>query len=250
MGEPKKNREDYITEQGNGTWLEDLQGHLGELRGRLMIAVGAFAISGLVAFNYSEELIKLLQALAPHGSSFIQLKPGEVFLCSLKVSMIAAFVISLPVILQQIAGFIKPGLEEQERRTILPIFWLSPIFFYLGLVFAYYLVLPSLLGFLFGFNSSIVESRYGLENFLNLAISMLLICGLVFQLPVLMLVLGFFGLVNSRVLLSLWRHVILVAFIAAAVLTPTPDPLTMSIVAGALIGLYFVTAGLLKLAGK
>ncbi len=79
---------------------------------------------------------------------------------------------------------------------------------------------------------------------------MLIICGVVFQLPVIMLILGLLNLVTSRALLALWRHVILIAFIAAAVLTPTPDPLTMSIVAGALLGLYFTTAGILRVFGK
>lgn len=252
MGEPKYNREDHIKLRSgeSGAWLSDLESHLGELRYRIIISTIALGLSCLVTFNYSETLIRFLQALAPAGSSFIQLKPGEVFLCSLKISVISAIIISLPIILWQIRGFIKPGLEDKESRAILPLFWLSPFFFYLGIVFAYYLVLPPLLAFLFGFNSGIVESRYGLEHYLDLATSMLIICGLVFQLPVIMLILGLLNLVTSRALFSLWRHVILIAFIAAAVLTPTPDPLTMSIVAGALLGLYFSTAGLLRLMNK
>jgi sec-independent protein translocase protein TatC len=250
MPEPKLNREDYIQGQSTGSWLHDLEGHLGELRYRILISAAALGLACLVTFNYSEALIRFLQALAPSGSSFIQLKPGEVFLCSLKISVTSAIIIALPVILWQIRGFIKPGLSETEARAILPLFWLSPFFFYLGIVFAYYLVLPPLLAFLFGFNSGIVESRYGLEHYLDLASSMLIICGVVFQLPVIMLILGLLNLVTSRALLALWRHVILIAFIAAAVLTPTPDPLTMSIVAGALLGLYFTTAGLLRLIGK
>jgi len=251
MAEPRLNREDHIARRsGENNWLDDLQQHLGEMRNRIIIILLSLGVASILAFNYSEQLILLLQALAPQGSSFIQLKPGEVFFSSLKVSVTAALLIAMPVILHQVASFIKPGLKDTEARAIMPVFWLSPLFFYTGVIFAYYLVLPPLLGFLFGFNSNIVESRYGLEHYLDLAVSMLLICGAVFQLPVVMLVLGLCGLVTSSALLSIWRHVILSSFIAAAVLTPTPDPITMSIVAGALIGLYFSTAGLLRLAGK
>ncbi len=250
MPEPKLNREDYIQGESGGSWLHDLETHLVELRGRIIVTAAVLGTACLVAFNYSEQIILLLQQLAPKGSSFIQLKPGEVFLSSVKISVIAALIVTLPLILHQVAEFIKPALKDNEAHAILPVFWLSPLFFYMGLVFAYYLVLPPLLGFLFGFNSNIVESRYGLESYLDLATSMLIICGAVFQLPVVMLVLGLCNLVTSRALLSIWRHVILIAFIAAAVLTPTPDPITMSIVAGALLGLYFVTAGILKVFGK
>ncbi len=250
MPEPKLNREDYIQGESASSWLHDLETHLVELRGRIIITLLTLGASCLVAFNYSEQIIILLQSLAPEGSSFIQLKPGEVFLSSVKISVIAALIVTLPLILHQIAEFIKPALKDNEVRAVLPVFWLSPLFFYMGLIFAYYLVLPPLLGFLFGFNSNIVESRYGLESYLDLATSMLIICGAVFQLPVVMLVLGLCNLVSSRALLSIWRHVILSAFIAAAVLTPTPDPITMSIVAGALLGLYFVTAGILRIFGK
>ncbi len=180
MAEPRLNREDHIARRsGDNSWLDDLQQHLSEMRGRIITILLSLGLASIVAFNYSEPLIIILQKLAPAGSSFIQLKPGEVFFASLKVSVVAALLLSMPVILQQIAGFIKPGLKTEEARAIMPVFWLSPLFFYLGVIFAYYLVLPPLLGFLFGFNSNIVESRYGLEGYLDLAISMLIICGAV-----------------------------------------------------------------------
>ena len=118
---------------------------------------------------------------------------------------------------------------------------------WLGMAFAYFFTLPSLLEFLLGFGQGLVEARYGLEHFINLELSNLSICGISFQLPIVLISLAQFGIVSSKSLLRLWRYVILGAFVIAAVITPTPDPLTMSILAGALLGLFFLTILILKI---
>ncbi len=250
MGEPRYNREDYVTGRLSGSWLEQTELHLSELRTRLIISFLVFLLLASVAFYYSEDLVFLFQALAPSDASFIQLKPGELFMSSLKLSVLAALILSAPFILYQVFAFLRPGLKPHEIRILVPLCWLSPLFFYLGLFFAYYLLLPSLLAFLFSFNSTVVTSQYGLEYYLDLSVSMLMLCGLTFQIPILILLLALCGLVNSRQLWSLWRQVVLAAFILGALLTPSPDPLSMSIVAFALIALYLFSLGFLRILRK
>lgn len=240
MPEPRYKREDYKKAR-QGTLLGDLSEHLSELRDRIIISVVALLVIFLIAFNYSADLIALLQELAPLGSSFIQLKPGEVLMTSIKISVYAALILAMPLVLYQVAEFLKPGLKETEAKLITPILLSSPLLFWLGIAFAYFFTLPPLLKFLLGFGKDVVEARYGLEHFINLELSILSICGLSFQLPVLIITLAQLGLVNVDSLLKLWRYVVLGAFCLAAVITPTPDPMTMTIVASALIALYFMT---------
>lgn len=258
MPEPKANREDYLSKhkplaaKESSTALstshtQDMVDHLSELRNRILISIGSIIAATLIAFYFSGPIIKFLEAAAPAGSTFFQLKPGELFFNSFKVSVFIGLVVSLPIIINQVAIFINPGLKDNERRIIGPILWLAPILFFVGIIFAYYLVLPPLLEFLLGFRTGVVETRYGLEHFINLEISILGLCGICFQLPIILITLVFFKILSTTQLLAMWRYVVLGAFIIAAVLTPTPDPLTMSILAVALLGLYFGTIAFLSL---
>lgn len=265
MPEPKYNREDYLSgnkpsepsSQDSSSALEiiskaayEFTDHLDELRNKIFICLGVAALSIMLCFYFSGDIIKFLEAAAPSGASFFQLKPGELFMSSLKVSVYLGLVIAMPIIFNQISLFLKPGLKEKENKILGPIFWGSPLLFLAGIIFAYYFVLPPLLEFLLGFRTGVVETRYGLEHFLNLELSILGLCGLAFQVPVFLITISMFNLIKSSQLFSIWRYVILGSFILAAVLTPTPDPLTMSIVASALLVLYFGTVFILKFLKK
>lgn len=240
MPEPKYKREDYKAARDGGL-VSDISEHLTELRNRLLISVAIVLVVFVLAFNFAPKLIMILQTLAPEGSSFFQIKPGELLMTSIKVAIFVALVVTMPILLMQLESFLRPGLKENETKIVVPILIASPTLFWLGMIFAYFLVLPPLLEFLLGFGQGIVESRYGLEHFVNLELSILSICGVSFQLPVVLISLAHFGIVTARGLMRLWRYVVLIAFVIAAVITPTPDPLTMSILAGALIALYFLT---------
>lgn len=252
MPEPKYNREDYKKLEGkpDNPDAKELSEHLHELRDRIIFVVSTLIILIVVAFNFSGVIIRFLQSAAPLGSSFFQIKPGELFVTSLKVSVYTGICLALPILLWQVYLFAKPGLKENEKKVIKPLVFVSPMLFWLGQVFAFYFVLPTLLEFLFGFRKNIVESRYSLEHFLNLEISILSLCGISFLLPMLIFVLGQFGIVNSKQLISVWRYVVLVAFTVSAIITPTPDPFTMSILAIALLSLYFITVIILKVTKK
>lgn len=266
MPEPKHNREDYLinhdpeqetTRQESATAIEKViekaegfTDHLQELRNRIAIVIFTIIVSSMTCFYFSGDIIKVLQAAAPEGASFFQLKPGELFMSSFKVAIYLGLVLAMPVLLQQISGFMKPGLSKKERRVLQPIFIGAPLLFLAGISFAYYFVLPPLLDFLLGFRTGVVETRYGLEHFLNLEISILGLCGLTFQLPIVLITISLLNLVKSNQLMAIWRYVVLSSFVIAAILTPTPDPLTMTVVASAMLGLYFSTVAVLKLLKK
>lgn len=250
MPEPKFNREDHLKVREQGSFWGDLGSHLEELRKAVIISILFLIVAIGFCFYYSENLINILQNLAPENSSFFQLKPGELFSVSLKVSLYAAFYLSLPIIISQIYFFVKPALTKDENKISLLVTLLAPILFWLGLIFAYVFLLPSLLDFLLNFKDGIVEKSYGLESFVNLVLSIETITAVAFQLPVIIFILGILNLVTVKQLLDIWRYVILLAFVFAAFLTPTPDPLTMSVLACALLVLYFSTIIFLKLFKK
>lgn len=250
MPEPKLNREDHLESKSQNGFWGDIANHLDDLRSSIFISLASIILFFCLAFYFSEYLINFLERLAPDGSSFFQLKPGELFTVSLKVSFFAALYSSIPILIQQVYAFVAPALTKEEKNISLLIVFLAPFLFWLGLVFAYYFLLPSLLDFLLNFKEGVVEKRYGLESFVNLVLSIETITAISFQLPVVIFVMGILNLVKVKDLVSAWRYVILFAFILAAFLTPTPDPLTMSVLACALLVLYFSTILVLKLFRK
>ncbi len=245
MPEPKYNREDYLDKDSAANTAVDLSSHLEELRSRIIISVITIIICIGVAFYFSDAFIKILIAAVPHGAKFFQLKPGELFTSSLKISVYAGLTLSLPMVLQQVGLFIKPGLKTEEQKILTPIIIMTPLLFWLGIVFAYFIILPPLLNFFLNFHENLVEQLYGLEHLLNLELAILMVSGISFELPIILISLGHFGLVNRQLLTKHWRYAIMITLCLSAVLTPTPDPITMSLLAIALLTLYFGSAMLL-----
>ncbi len=171
-------------------------------------------------------------------------------MASLRVCIFMASFLTLPILCYHIEAFLKPALKSAESKILAPILLASPILAFTGLAFAYYFLLPPLLEFLFGFAKAIVEPYYGLEHYINLVLSIMVITALSFQLPVLIIAFAYFSIINSGQLLQAWRYVILGSFVVSALITPTPDPITMSILAAALLILYFVTYLVVRAMGK
>lgn len=251
MPEPKLNREDLLKQQSgstNGSQVSaDIVEHMTELRDRIFISLSIIILAIIICLYFASHIIKFLEAAAPTGAGFFQIKPGELFLTTLKVSATSGVIFSMPLWLKQIELFLRPGLKEHEIKIISPIVNAAPLLFWSGIAFAYYLILPALLKFLFGFGEGLIENRYSLEHFINLELAILMICGISFQLPIVIMVLGYCKIINSTMLFRQWRYVIITGFSLAAIITPTPDPFTMSILASALLSLYFGAAMILKL---
>ena len=221
--------------------------HLEELRNKIITSLITLCIFTLIGFSLSREIIRLLTNIAPGGTTFLQIKPGEFFFTSLRVSLYFGLAVSLPVIIWQLGSFIFPGLSKKEKKFAIPILASAPVLFCVGSFFAYLFVAPSMLNFLFGFGKDIISTSISIESFILFTLMIMAICGCAFLLPIVILALASARIVNSKMLLSGWRFAILGSVILGAVLTPTPDPFNMSIVSGMLMGLYFVSVGVLRI---
>ncbi|HAG85473.1 MAG TPA: twin-arginine translocase subunit TatC, partial [Cyanobacteria bacterium UBA12227] len=152
--------------------------------------------------------------------------------------------------LYQIIQFVLPGLTRRERRLIGPVVLGSSVLFFAGLAFSYIALIPAALNFFITYGADVVEQLWSIDKYFEFVLLLMFSTGLAFQIPIIQLLLGTLGIVSSSQMLSGWRVVILGATILGAVLTPSTDPLTQSLLAGAVLGLYFGGIGLVKLLGK
>lgn len=223
--------------------------HLEELRRRIFYSLIAVAIGMVGCFLAVKPIVRLLEIPA-QGVKFLQLAPGEYFFVSLKVAGYSGLLVSSPFILYQIIQFVLPGLTRRERRLIAPVVLGSSILFFIGLTFAYIALIPAALNFFISYGADVVEQLWSIDKYFEFVLLLMFSTGLAFQIPIIQLLLGFLGIVSSQQMLSGWRVVILGAAIMGAVLTPSTDPLTQSLLGGAVLGLYFGGIGLVKLTGK
>ncbi len=246
--ENPSSEEDYLDQIPDDIEMS-LFDHLEELRQRIFAALIAVVVAIVGCFIGVKPLVEILQVPA-HGVKFLQLAPGEFFFVSIKVAGYSGLVLATPVILYQIVQFVLPGLTRRERQFILPVVVGSSVLFLGGLVFAYIALIPAALNFFINYGTDIVEPLWSIDKYFEFVLLLLFSTGLAFQVPVLQVLLGLLGIVSSRQMLSGWRYVILAGVIVGAVLTPSTDPLTQSLLAGAILGLYFGGIGAVKLIGK
>ncbi|MEH2110751.1 twin-arginine translocase subunit TatC [Nostoc sp.] len=223
--------------------------HLEELRLRIFYSLIAVAVGIIGCFFAVKPIVQLLEVPA-QGVKFLQLAPGEYFFVSLKVAAYTGFVLTSPFILYQIIQFVLPGLTRRERRLLGPVVLGSSVLFAGGLVFAYLLLIPAALKFFISYGADVVEQLWSIDKYFEFVLLLLFSTGLAFQIPIIQLLLGNLNIVSSERMVSGWRYVIMGAVILGAVLTPSTDPLTQSLLAGAVLALYFGGVGLVKLTGK
>ncbi|GJP47688.1 hypothetical protein CLOM_g6861 [Closterium sp. NIES-68] len=222
--------------------------HLEELRERVLVSVGAVGGAILLCFFYSKDLVVFLEApVYAQGVRFLQLSPGEYFFTTLKVAGYCGLLLGGPVILYEIIAFVIPGLTASERRFLAPIVFGSSILFYSGIAFSYTVLTPAALNFFISYAEGVVESLWSIDQYFEFVLLLMFSTGLSFQVPVIQLLLGQLGLVTADQMLGIWRYVVVGGVTAAAVLTPSTDPLTQCLLAGPLIGLYMGGAYLVKL---
>jgi sec-independent protein translocase protein TatC len=223
--------------------------HLEELRRRIFYSLIAVAVGAIGCFVAVKPIVQLLEIPA-QGVKFVQLAPGEYFFVSLKVAGYSGILFASPFILYQIILFILPGLTRRERQLIGPIVLGSSVLFFIGLAFAYIALIPAALKFFISYGADVVEQQWSIDKYFEFVLLLMFSTGLAFQVPIIQLLLGNLGIVSSQQMLAGWRFVILGAMILGAVLTPSTDPLTQSLLGGAVLGLYFGGIGLVKLSGK
>lgn len=217
--------------------------HLEELRKRLIRCFIAIVIGTLLAYTFKERLFEILvhplvMAMDTSRDSMVFTGLPEAFFTYLKVSLIAGIIVSLPMIFYEFWMFVAPGLYRRERTVVAPIILISVMFFATGALFAYFFVFPVGFKFFLGFASESIRPLPSMKEYLRFASTMLLAFGLSFELPIVITGLAWFGLVDVPFLKKNRKYAILIIFIAAAILTPSPDVISQLLLAGPLMVLY------------
>jgi sec-independent protein translocase protein TatC len=211
--------------------------HLGELRQRIIVCVIALMIGFAVTFAFSERIITYLaRPLAPVKLAFLE--PTEPFWVNMKVALVAGAFLFLPVILHQVWGFIAPGLLPHERKFALPFVILSTLFFYVGASFALTVIVPKAVQFLLSFKTGNLVPTLSVNRYVDFVLKFTVAFGLVFELPLAITLGTRLGLVTPAFLARNRKYAILLCFVAAAILTPTPDAFNQLLMAGPMILLY------------
>jgi sec-independent protein translocase protein TatC len=231
-----------------------LTSHLEELRKRLIRSLIAVAITFPIAYYFKEWLFKIitrpLMKALPENSHMIYTGLPEAFFNYLKISFFAGLILASPYILFQVWRFISPGLYKSERKYVGPFVVLSTLLFTGGVLFCYFLVLPPAFKFFIEFSTDFLKPMVSLKEYLSLALKLLLAFGIVFEIPVFIFFLSRVGVVNARMLASKRKYAILIIFVVAAILTPTPDAFTQLLMAGPMIILYEIGILVSRWAGK
>lgn len=217
--------------------------HLKELRNRVIVCAIAVLLGVVVCAFFWETILGWF--LAPARSEIpdfrlVSLTPTDRIATIFKIAMYGGLVLASPVVIYELMAFIVPGLTPNERKILLPGL-LGTIFFLLaGMAFAYWIILPQSMGFLLNIGSDEIENQQQIQAYVSFCTRLIFWTGIAFELPMVLAIAAKLGLVRARQLLRFWRYAVIIVFVVAAIVTPTPDPMTQTFVAGPLFVLYFV----------
>jgi sec-independent protein translocase protein TatC len=213
--------------------------HLEELRSTLIASLIAWIGASAVVWFFSARILDFLIKHLPVKDLYF-FAPGEAFMVRMKLSFIFGILASFPYLLFRAWRFVSPGLFRKEQSLVFPVIFLSVVLFYLGLAFAYWVMMPLVLRFFVDFGTVNLTPMLSVEKYFSFVAKLCFAFGLVFQLPLVVILLTSMGVVSARTLLRQWRWAILIIFIVAAVLTP-PDPISQICMAVPLCVLFFAS---------
>lgn len=237
-------------EAGKMSFLE----HLDELRKRLIVAAAALIVGFLICFAFIRPIfdfiMRPLQEILPDGGQLVYTEPTEAFFLYIKIAALAGLMLATPVVLSQLWFFVTPGLYSHEKRLAVPFVVLATGFFLGGALFSHFVLFPVAWTFFAGFASDYMEFMPRIQPAFSLYVRLILACGVVFQMPTLVYFLARVGVVTASFLSRNIKYAILLIFIFAAVLTPTGDPVTLSMMAAPMIALYGLSIGIAWVFGR
>jgi len=225
---------------------QNILGHLAELRSRLLKSVIAVIITSIISFAFADYIFQILKAPVQEYT-LVRIEMTEMIGIYMKVCLVSGLVLAMPFLVYQFLMFVAPALNSKEKKyTYLVLPWIG-LMFAGGVVFAYFVLLPPMSQFLFAFGSEYAEPQIRIGNYISILSRLLVAVGFVFELPVITTFLARLGVITSGWLARRRKLAIIFAFILAAVITPTIDPVNQCIVAGPLIVLYEMSIWLAKL---
>ena len=223
--------------------------HLYELRDRLIKSVIAIAVASAIAFVFADWLFYIL-TLPAGDIPLIYIEMTEMLGTYMRVSLVAGIALAMPYLVYQVIMFVSPALTPREKKYVyLVLPWIGLMFIF-GVVFGYFVLIPPALKFLLTFGANIATPQIKVGNYIAVVTRLLLSIGLVFELPVVTTFLARIGVVKSKWLADKRRPAIIIAFVVAAMITPTFDPINQSLVAVPLIVLYELSIWLARLVQK
>lgn len=232
--------------------------HLVELRGRLVKAsigiflgliFGAFLVLGPI--QLVDIIITTFAPINPNYAPVQSVGTTETFTSYMSVALTVGVILGMPVIVYQLFAFIRPGLHSRERKLVYLSLPFVTLFFLGGIAFGWFITVPTAIRFLIGFSdSSYIQSQPTLSDFLGTITTLLLINGVVFELPVIIYVLAFMGVVTAAQLASFRRFAVVIVVVLAAIITPTGDPINLALLALPMYLLYEVGVVLARFVPK
>lgn len=239
----------------SGSETEGFISHLEELRKRVLYSLAFVGIAFCVCWNYSTEIFNIIRKpIAPFldtaGGGLVFTGVMDKFMAHLKVSFMAAIILSCPFWIYQVWKFVTPGLYEKERKYGAWFIICGSILFLSGVLFVYYFVYPATFDFLMNFGGDTDKPLITISDYVSFFILTTLMFGLVFELPIVIVLLGILGIVDAKFLRAKRRYAMVILAVVAAIATPTPDALSMAIMLIPLMFLYEVSIFFVAWLGK
>ena len=224
--------------------------HLAELRGRIVSSLVCWILATCLAYGEVPHVLALIRGLSGDGFRFVYTSPSEAFMAFVQLAMVCGAIVCLPIFLYHTVVFINPGLTRRERRWLVALLPVALGLFALGVSFAWYVVIPVTWRFFLSFQSDSLQALWSIGDVIGFVAGTLLLCGVIFQLPLLMVLLALLGLVQSAKMAGMRRVLYFASFVIAAIVTPTPDAFTAALVALPLILLFELSLLFIRLCGR
>ncbi|MGO9613870.1 MAG: twin-arginine translocase subunit TatC [Dissulfurispiraceae bacterium] len=233
--------------------------HLGELRKRIIISLITLFVAFLIAFNYSEDIFRFIMFPLKYDLDFsvtkryiefvpkdklqstklVFLAPAEAFWMNMKVALVVGLLLSLPILFLQLWKFVSPGLHQKEKKYIVPFIVVTTSLFLAGAAFCFFIVLPFAMAFLLTYKvGDFLMPMLSVGQYVDFCLKFILAFGIIFETPVVIIFLTKIGIVTPKTLAKNRKYAILIAFVIAAILTPTPDAFNQTLMAVPIILLY------------
>ncbi|MCM8757618.1 MAG: twin-arginine translocase subunit TatC [Candidatus Omnitrophica bacterium] len=216
-----------------------LKEHLEELRRRIIVSLVCLGVATTLSFPFSDYILKVLKFPAKGLiEKLVFFGPQDAFLIYMRIAFLSGAIFSFPIILYQLWAFILPALEEKFKKYTFLFIILSTLFFIGGCFFAYFILIPAALKFLLSFGDKELIPVISATRYISFLLSIILVSGLIFEMPLLSLILTKMGIINHRILRKKYKYAILVILIFSAIVTPTVDAFNMLLLAIPILVLY------------